>query len=784
MRCERVKFVLFKDRVKRKTDNSFVKRSKCVLAFVLACFTLLNLGRVGYIMLVHGDEYREAAARNQLYDRTIEAVRGTIYDCNMTPLVTSTSAWILCANPAEIRKDFEKYPDKLEEFYAYVSSNVAEILSVKADDVDYLLRNTQGQYVRIKKAVTATMRSELEEFFGKPFSFEVLKEAEHFWQNDKNRTLNFYPVNYFYYESDSIRTYPNNNFASTVIGVVNADNNGDTGLELYYNTTLSGEDGRVVTAKDAKGNLLETGYETYFDAVEGNGVVSTIDANIQGYLENALNQALEDTGAAGVYGIVMDVNTGAVLAMSDKPDFDLNNPRVLLETTDKSALEGLEPGTTEYSQKYSELLFEQWNSFCVTSTYEPGSTFKIFTAAAALEEGVVNLNSTFNCTGAYRVADITYHCANLAGHGHQTFTKGLMNSCNPVFIDIGQRLGVDTYSKYFDAFGFNERTGIDVANEAYPVVHNPDKMSIVDLASTSFGQSVRISPLQLIIATCAIANGGNLMSPYLVKSVVDSEGNIISETEPTVKRRVISESTAETVCSMMEAVVEGGTGKNAYIAGYRVAGKTATAEKLDEKNDEDVYIASFVCFAPADDPQVAILVGVDDPPGDYRGGGVLAAPIAKEVMELTLDYMNVEPQYTADELAAISRTTPSLIGQELSAAKISAANGGFTTRVVGKGGKVVSQVPTAGEVIPENGVIVLYTENDMDAQKIQVPDFTGLSVSQVNRLANESGINVIFSGPTDKAGITAYKQSVKAEGQVDAGTRITVYFREENIAVD
>ena len=397
---------------------------------------------------------------------------------------------------------------------------------------------------------------------------------------------------------------------------------------------------------------------------------------------------------------------------------------------------------------------------------------------------MVSLSSTFNCTGACRVADTTYHCANLAGHGSQTFTKGLMNSCNPVFIEIGQRLGVETFSKYFDAFGFNERTGIDVANEAYPVVHNPDKMSVVDLASTSFGQSVRISPLQLITATCAIANGGELMQPYLVKGIVDGDGNLISETEPVVKRRVISESTAKTVCSMMEAVVEGGTGKNAYIAGYRVAGKTATAEKLDEANDEDVYIASFVCFAPADDPKVAILVGVDDPPGKYRGGGVLAAPIAKEVMELTLDYLNVEPQYTASELEAISRTTPSLIGQDVSSAKITAANGGFTVRVAGSGDKVVSQVPTAGETIPENGVIVIYTESDIEAQKVEVPDFTGLSVSQVNRLAVEAGINVIFSGPTDTAGVVAYKQSTNAATFVNAGTRITVYFRGEDIAVD
>ncbi len=778
-----MKFIIFKGRVKRKTEKRFVNRSKGLIAFILACFVVLNLGRVAYIMLVHGDEYREAAARNQLYDQTIEAVRGTIYDCNMTPLVTSTSAWILCANPSEIRNSFQSYPDKLEEFYKLLSTKIGKILNVPAEDIDYLLRDTKGQYVRIKKAVSAQMRSELEAFFNEPFTFEVPNESKNPFSDNKPITKKFYPVNYFYYEADSIRTYPNNNFASTVIGVVNADNNGDTGIELYYNKVLSGEDGRVVTAKDAKGNVLETSYETYFDPIEGNGVVSTIDVNIQTYLENALSQALTDTGAAGVYGIVMDVDTGAVLAMSDKPDFDLNNPRVLLETTDKSALEGLEPGSDEYKQKYSELLFEQWNSFCVTSTYEPGSTFKIFTTAAALEEGVVSLNSTFNCVGSYRVADIRYGCVNLAGHGHQTFTQGLMNSCNPVFIEIGQRLGVEKFSKYFDAFGFNERTGIDVANEAYPVVHNPEKMTKVDLASTSFGQTIRISPLQLITATCAIANGGELMQPYLVKSIVDSDGNIISETDPVVKRRVISESTAATVCSMMESVVESGTGKNAYIAGYRVAGKTATAEKLDDDN-EDVYVASFVCFAPADDPQVAILVGVDDPEGSSRGGGVLAAPIAKEVMELTLDYLNVEPQYTASELASISHTTPSLISQDVSSAKITAANAGFTTRVVGTGKKVVSQVPSAGEAIPAGGVIVLYTETDAEPEQVTVPDFTGMSVGDVNRTAIKAGLNVVFSGPTDTAGITAFRQSVAAESLVDAGTRITVYFRGEDIAED
>lgn len=779
-----MRFVIFKDRVKRKTDKSFVTRGRSLVFFIVACFLFVNLGRVGYIMITKGDEYREIAARNQLYDQTIEAVRGTIYDCNMTPLVTSTSAWILCANPKEIRSAFKSYPEQLENFYEYISENLAEILSVKADDVDYLLRETEGQYVRIKKKVTATMRSKLEDFFAEPFTFEVFVEGEKFWQQDSIVKKEFYPSNYFYYENDNVRTYPNNNFASTVIGVVNADNNGDTGIEQYYNSVLSGEDGRVVTAKDAKGNALETGYETVFDALEGDGVVLTINQNIQTYLENALSQALESIGADGVYGIVMDVDTGAILAMSDKPDFDLNNPRELVDSIDTSELEGLEKGTEEYSAKYSELLFEQWNSFCVTSTYEPGSTFKIFTAAAALEEGVVSLNSTFNCTGTYSVSSVTYRCAKREGHGFETFTQGLMNSCNPVFIEIGQRLGVETYNKYFDAFGFNEKTGIDVANEASSIVHDPDTMTKIDLASTSFGQTIKISPLQLITATCAIANGGKLMQPYLVKSIVDSDGNLISETEPTAKRRVISESTAATVRSMMEAVVEGGTGKNAYIPGYRVAGKTATAEKLDDGSDEPIYIASFVSFAPADDPEVAILVGVDNAPGEYRGGGVLAAPIAKEVLEATLEYLNVEPQYTASELEDVSRTTPSLVGKSVSDAKVAAAAEGFTTRVVGSGEKVVSQVPSAGESIPENGVVVIYTEENAEAQEVEVPDFTGLSVSQVNKLATESGVNVVFSGNTDLAGIKAYNQSVSAKTMVEAGSRITVYFRSEDIAID
>ncbi|MBR2893384.1 MAG: PASTA domain-containing protein, partial [Clostridia bacterium] len=378
----------------------------------------------------------------------------------------------------------------------------------------------------------------------------------------------------------------------------------------------------------------------------------------------------------------------------------------------------------------------------------------------------------------------TYHCANYKAHGAQSLTQGLMNSCNTFFITLGQKLGIETYYKYFEAFGFTERTGIDVSNEAYSVVHKKDKMSKVDLASTSFGQGFRISPIQLITATCAIANGGNLMVPYLVGSVVDEDGNIVSQTEPTVKRKVISEETAAQVRRMMTAVVSDGTGRNAKIDGYAVAGKTASAQKLDDSAEDEVYVASFICFAPADDPEVAILVGVDNTHDGYRSGGAVAAPIAKQVLEPTLEYLNVERKYTPEELSKLSKTTPELIGKTVSAAKSIAAGESLKIKVVGDGDTVISQMPAGLQSIPQGGVIVVYTENSGSPQKVKVPDFTGKTVSQVNALAAECGINIKFSGPTDEAGVKAFDQSVEKGTKIDLGSSITVSFKSENIMTD
>ena len=761
-----------KNKARGRSSLPFKIRVRQMTGVIIVVLLLLGFVRVGYIIAFHGDEYRSQAEANQLYDTVLRPIRGTIYDCNNNEMVTSASAYILCAAPKSIYNYFYNNvtdPDTVLKAYTKeLGTQIAKTVGMKKKEVIRMLRDYEKSYVRIKKKVDANQRLSLDAYFAESYTYGV---------NAKGKELKVRNRAFFSYESDSLRLYPENNFASTVIGVTDADGNGITGVEKYYNETLSGKAGRIVTARNANGQSLDSSYETIFNAQAGNGIVMTIDQNIQHYLENALTTALDTTKAKGVYGIVMDVHTGAVKAISDKPDFDLNNPRELL---DPSAIKELEEykGTDEYNQKLSEKLMDQWNSFCITSTYEPGSTFKIFTAAAALEEGKVDLNTTYTCTGAYQVADAVIHCANTAGHGTQTLTQGLMNSCNPFFISIGQKLGKDTFNKYFEAFGFTERTGIDLTGEAYPVYHAFDKMTSVDLASTSFGQSFRVSPIQMITAGCAIANGGKLMTPYIVDSVLDENGNVITKTEPTVKRQVISEGTAATVRQMMEAVVEGGTGKNAYIEGYRLAGKTATSEKLDAEGGADqlLYIASFLCFAPANDPQVAVLVGVDEPPGNYRGGGVLAAPIAKEVMESTLKYMNVEPQYTAEELKKVSRTTPSLIGETLAAARSKAQESQLTLRIIGNGEKVVSQVPTAGQSISENGVIVVYTEN-AEAQKVEVPSFIGMTASSVKQEAAACGLNVTFSGPADTAGATAVKQSIAEGIEVQAGSTVTVQFQ-------
>lgn len=756
-----------KDTVKRRVRGAFGLRTVSLAVMMVAVLLFGCLGRVAYIMLAKGEQYRILAANNQLRDTWINGVRGTIYDSNMTPLVTNSSSWNLCVNSYRFNLAFKKMPEEKEKCFNSLARELSLITGEKEEKLCEAFGKSNNPNVRLAKNTGSEKRRELEALFKKTYSVG-------------GRSLDL--RDYFFYENDNVRIYPEDNFASTLIGVVNADGDGETGIESYYNDILKGEKGRILSARDSRGNEIPSGYETIIDPKEGNGIVLTVDRNIQTFLENALSKALYNTKAKAVYGIVMEVDTGAVLAISDKPDFDLNNPRVLSDNADLSRLEGFVEGSKEYNEKYSEMLFEQWNSFCITSNYEPGSTFKIFTLAAALEQGVATEKTTHSCTSSIRVADTVYHCASHKAHGSQSLREGLMNSCNTFFISLGQRLGVENYYNFFERFGFTERTGIDAANESISVVHKRDKMSVVDLASTSFGQSVRITPLQLISGACALANGGRLMKPYLVAGIVDSEGNIISKTEPVVRRTVISESTSRTVCSMMESVVREGTGKNAYLEGYRIAGKTGTAQKLD--SGSNTYIASFISFAPANDPKVAVLIGVDSPSGYLTSGGALAAPVAKEVLKSTLDYIGVEPQYTEKELAKISTRVPSLEGKPLWEARNLASYSNLTLKTVGDGETVVSQYPEADMLVPKGGVVVAYTDSREQKTELKVPDFSGRTVAEANMLAAENSLNIIISGPVDEGACEAYSQSPDAESTVPPGSTVTVYFRNTDIEPD
>ena len=437
------------------------------------------------------------------------------------------------------------------------------------------------------------------------------------------------------------------------------------------------------------------------------------------------------------------------------------------------------------NENYLNALFAQWRNRVISDTYEPGSVFKTYVLSAALEEGVVDENTTYTCGGGIQVADHYIKCWNTAGHGHETLAQGLMNSCNPFFITIGQKMGKDIFYKYFEAFGFTEKTGIDLPGEVSPkagvTYHTLEALNLPELSSSSFGQTFQISPIQMITGISCIANGGKLMRPYVVAKTIDSDGNTISETKPVVRRQVISEKTSKQVASIMEEVVSHGTGKNAYVAGYRVAGKTGTSEKL---TNDGKYIASFAGFAPADNPKIAVLVAIDEPEGEH-GGGAIAAPVVGSIFEKTLVYLNVEAQYTDEELAKITKTAPSVVGKTVSSAKNEVSSAGFSIKVVGDGETVVSQMPAPNSSLPADGVIVVYTEQDAASVTAEVPNLSGMTISQVNRSAVDSGFNIKIIGATYNNGeVVSYRQSVEPGTKAEIGTVITVYFKSNVNVVD
>lgn len=764
---------LRKEKLSMKAAVNYNKRGfyaliiVAILAFAIIC-------RLAYLQLVKGDEYTAKTESQQLGDNEIKASRGTIYDSNMNILAQSASVWSVYINPSKINKISDEA--EREETREIIISGLATLLELDEEKVrKYTEKNYSYQLVK----------GEIE----KDTRDAILAFIDEYEDRDEN-PLDLSSI--IGIDPDVKRYYPYSSLASTVIGFTGSDGDGLAGIEYYYNETLKGVSGRTITALNGNGTVMPNQYETIYEAQEGTSLVLTLDIYIQHILEDVLSRALEDTRAENVYGIVMEVDTGAILGMVSLPDYDLNDPftisseDLLSDYEEISAMSVEELTENDIPQEQTNKSYYrnvQWSNRAIVNTYEPGSVFKIITAAASIEEGLSDTTREFYCGGSIDYATRHINCWRTSGHGSETFYDLLKNSCNPFAVTLADELGTSRFYDYFEAFGFTEKTGVDTAGDLTPtegvLFMSREDFSKSDLASYSFGQSFQVSPLQMITAVSAVANGGKLMTPYLVSKELDAEGNTVREAVPTVRRQVISESTAKLICDNMEQVVATGTGKNAYVAGYHVAGKTGTSEKLvvNNKKDTEAYIASFCGFAPANDPEVAVIIIVDEPVGDH-GGGAVAAPLAGDVIEQVLMYLGVEHAYTADEMENLVETAPDLKGLSVPDARNRVGEKNLTIKVIGEGDTVISQYPEAGRELPSDGIVVIYTQPDYKAETVTVPDFTGLTVSEANRIALNNGLNIRISGSSLNSGtVYAYKQSVEAGQSVHMGEIITVSFK-------
>lgn len=724
-----------------------------IMAVVIIFLMTTTVARVFYLTIVRGEELSEKAETQQLKDTEITAMRGTIYDSNGNVLAQSASVWNVFIDPLNIRdKQRDLIVDEFANLFGYDADEKKEF---------YDRTTHQNHYELVEKKVENNIKEKLSKFVSK---------------NELGGCIGT--------EQTTKRYYPYGTLASSVIGFTGADDQGLSGIEAYYDEQLTGTNGRIITAKDAKSNNIANDYETSIAATDGDSIVLTINQTIQYYLEKGLRETMNEYQAKGAYGVVMNCNTGAVLAMSSLPDYDCNEPYKLTYSKDKKAIKKLSDKTAKQEAE-SAAVQNQWRNFTVSDTYVPGSVFKTFVASAALEENVVNLNTTYNCTGSIQVDKYKMKCHYHPGHGTQTLTQGLENSCNPFFITIGQKLGVHNYFKYFDAFGFTQKTNIDLPGEASPQYYKEDQYGIVELSSASFGQTNSLTPIQVCTGLCAIANGGKLLQPYLVSSIADANGKTVKKTQTKEIRQVISADTSEKVRKMMKSVVDNGTGKNGYVAGYSVGGKTGTSTKLGEsKNGEgDKYIVSFGAIAPSDDPEIAMLIIVDEPNQDL-GGGALCAPIAAQVTQEAMNVLGIEPKYNDSEMKDLSKQTPNVVGKSLDEAKKTLEENNLNFVVVGDDSTVTRQCPSGADTIPNGGTVYLYTD-DSEKQTVNVPNFNGLTVNEAKDLASSSNLNIQIAGNSMSSGtVVAYRQSEETQAKVEKGTVVTVTFKNTQSVLD
>ncbi len=732
-------------------QSTFVQRKKIggLLAITVFLFCALMV-RVAWLQIVRGEELSSAAREQQTSDNTITPKRGLIYDRNMKIIANNLSVETISITPKNVRQNSKQSPEE-------IARNMAEILGLESETVLAKI-NKNSNFEYIKRKVEKDQADALREYVNK-YNLDGIKFSE-----------------------DTKRYYPYGNFASQVIGFVGSDNKGLEGIEMVYNEHLEGVPGRIVSANKTAGLELPDNYESYYEAQNGKSVVLTIDETIQHFTEKHLENArIENQLEEGAAAIVMNVKTGEILAMATKPDYDLNQPFEITEAVEekypeiKKELETLED--SEYNAKLTEVTQFLRRNKAVVDSYEPGSTFKIAVASMALEENVVSLNDHFFCGGSIKVADRRISCANRNGHGAQTFVQGVQNSCNPVFIEVGAKVGREKFMEYVKGFGFRDVTGIELPGETSGIFHVAEYFKEIDLATSSFGQSFNVTPLQMVTMVSAVANGGKLMKPHLVKQLVDENQNVVEEYEPTVVRQVISEETSQTMRQILESVVSEGGGKNAYLAGYRIAGKTGTSEKQPRGNGK--YVASFVGFAPADDPEIVCLVILDQPPvGATYYGGLIAAPVVKNILEESLQYLGVEPEYTQEELDRIDITVPDITGKTRKEAEAILKEVGVNISFRGTGDTVLDQVPKPYSKLARESKVVAYTEGEESKKSVTIPDVVGCSASEANKGITNAGLNVRIKGLSNVQGIAICSEQSPAAGTVvEPGTIVTLDFR-------
>lgn len=735
--------------------NKMLGRSVHVcLAFMICLLVITPMALIEKQIIDH-EYYESKAIEQQTKDRIIDPSRGTIYDTNMKELAVSADVEQIIIDPSRVK----------QEQIEIIALNLAQILELDYENIKTkLIKNTS--YEVLKRRVEKIEADKVREFVGE----------------NEISGISILP--------DTKRYYPQGNLASNLIGFTGTDGYGLEGIEKYYDETLSGTAGRVVSAQDALGGEMPFEFEQLIEAKDGNSIVLTIDEVIQYFLEKHLETARYDNDAAeGVAGIVMDVKTGEILAMATKPDYNLNEPFIIQDEILLEKLEEIED-EEELAQAKKTLLGEMWRNKPVVDSYEPGSTFKIITMAMAYEEGLVDESCTFNCPGYRVVADRRISCWKVGGHGHLDLVGTLENSCNPAMIELGEMIGESTFYDYFESFGLTQKTEIDLAGETKGVFFTQENFNQVELAVSTFGQTFQITPLQLITTISAIVNDGYMVKPHIIKEIIDSDGKIIQTTSTETIRQVVSEETSEFMREAMEAVVTTGTAKNAYVQGYRVGGKTATSQKRSKEiqTGESHYIASFLGVAPMDDPQVAVLILIDEPQGYQTQGGQIAAPVVGRIMEDILPYIGVEPQYTEEELASIDIMTPNIIGMEKEQAISNFSGQSLSYRIVGDGNVVTDQVPAPGVMIPSSATMILYMDEEKPNETIEIPNVIGKSASEAKQILEAKGLYLRTSGVSAMASVAgttvATKQSPQSSQKVSIGTVVTVQFTDSSNVSD